>query len=154
MSVLRSPPGPSSVVFFIEGPIGRGELPELCERARSALQGCDADVVVCDVGRVYPDAVAVDALARLQLTARRLGREVRLRRACGELRELLALVGLREVLPPFVGSLPEAVWLPLQAPRSGAPRSLGLPLESKRQTEGWEQRRGVEEEADPRDPTV
>jgi hypothetical protein len=37
-------------------------------------------------------------LARLQLTGRRLGRQVRLRHACGELQDLLALMGLRDVL--------------------------------------------------------
>lgn len=39
---------------------------------------------------VDPDAVTVDALARLQLPARWLGRRMRLRHARGELRDLLA----------------------------------------------------------------
>jgi len=43
--------------------------------------------------------VAVDALARLQLAARRRGCQVRLRRAPNELRELLAFMGLRDILP-------------------------------------------------------
>src|SRR3989442_13919964 len=54
--------------------------------------------IVCDVGALAPDAVAVDTLARLQLTARRLGLEIRLRHASSELQELLAFVGLRDVL--------------------------------------------------------
>ena len=41
------------------------------------------------------DLAVVDELARLQLTARRLGLSIRLRDACVELTELLDLVGLR-----------------------------------------------------------
>ena len=48
---------------------------------------------------VEPDAVTVDALARLQLAARRLGCQVRLRNASDELRELVAFMGLCDVLP-------------------------------------------------------
>jgi ABC-type transporter Mla MlaB component len=58
-----------------------------------------AKVVFCDVRDADPDAATVDALARLQLTARRQGCEVRLRRASDELRELLGFMGLAEVLP-------------------------------------------------------
>jgi anti-anti-sigma regulatory factor len=54
--------------------------------------------IVCDVGALAPDAAAVDALARLQLSARRLGHEILLRDASTELQELLELVGLRDVL--------------------------------------------------------
>ena len=53
---------------------------------------------LCDVTGVEPDAVTVDALARLQLAAGRLGCTVRLRNASAELRELVALMGLRDVL--------------------------------------------------------
>jgi anti-anti-sigma regulatory factor len=54
--------------------------------------------IVCDVGALAPDAAALDALARLQLTARRLGHEILLRDASTELQELLEFVGLRDVL--------------------------------------------------------
>jgi hypothetical protein len=54
--------------------------------------------IVCDVGALAPDASAVDALARLQLTARRLGYEIRLRDASVALQDLLDFVGLRNVL--------------------------------------------------------
>ena len=54
--------------------------------------------VVCDVGALAPDGVAVDVLARLQLAARRLGLEIRLRHASRELQQLLAFVGLDDVL--------------------------------------------------------
>jgi hypothetical protein len=54
--------------------------------------------IVCDVGALAPDAAAVDALARLQLSARRLSHEILLRDASTELQELLEFVGLRDVL--------------------------------------------------------
>ena len=44
------------------------------------------------------DAVTVDALARLQLAAQRRGCRVRLRNASAELRELVAFMGLADVL--------------------------------------------------------
>ncbi len=54
--------------------------------------------IICDVGAIAPDVHALDALARLQLAARRLGMEVRLRHASRELQELVAFAGLRDVL--------------------------------------------------------
>jgi hypothetical protein len=57
-----------------------------------------ASTLVCDVGALAPDAGSVDALARLQLDARRIGLELRLRHASCELQELLDFVGLRDVL--------------------------------------------------------
>jgi mannose-6-phosphate isomerase-like protein (cupin superfamily) len=56
-------------------------------------------VVRCDVSGVEPDAVCVDALARLQLAARRRGCCVRLENASDELLELVELMGLTHVLP-------------------------------------------------------
>ena len=50
---------------------------------------------VCDVD---PDAVTVDALARLQLAARRLSCRLLLRNASPELLELVAFMGLADVL--------------------------------------------------------
>jgi anti-anti-sigma regulatory factor len=82
--------------------------------------------VVCDVGALIDaDAVAVDALASLQLTAVRLGCVLRLRSASPELQELLAFMGLADVL---------------------------LRLEVERQVEKREQRLGVEEERELGDP--
>jgi hypothetical protein len=54
--------------------------------------------IVCDVARLTPDAAAIDTLARLQLNARRLGLELRLRHASSELQDLLDFAGLRDVL--------------------------------------------------------
>ena len=54
--------------------------------------------MLCDVSDVPADAVTVDALARLQLGARRRGCRVRLVNATSELRELVAFMGLAHVL--------------------------------------------------------
>ena len=91
-------PTPRTIAFGIDGPIIRTDLPGLCERICALLEQSGADVAVCDVGSVDPDAVTIDALARLQLAARRHGCQVRLRNASSELRELLAFMGLRDVL--------------------------------------------------------
>jgi ABC-type transporter Mla MlaB component len=56
-------------------------------------------IVFCDVQGVRADAAVVDALARLQLAARRQHCQVRLRGASRELRELVAFMGLGDVLP-------------------------------------------------------
>lgn len=131
-------PGPGGTVLVMSGPVARDAIPAMCERARRLLQGCDAGPVACDVGALAePDAITIDALARLQLTARRIGRRVELRSACEELEDLLTLTGLLGVLTvggpvPVVASAVEA-W---------------------REPELREQAPRVEEEADPDDPTV
>ncbi len=84
--------------FAIWGPIARGDLPGLCRRVCALLEHGPAGVALCDVSGVEPDAVTVDALARLELAARRLGCRVRLANASDELRELIAFMGLRDVL--------------------------------------------------------
>jgi len=62
------------------------------------LEQNGAPVAHCDVRAVDPDAVTVDALARLQLAAKRHGCQVKLRGASDELRELVAFMGLEDVL--------------------------------------------------------
>ena len=56
-------------------------------------------IVVCDVRGAMADAATVDALARLQLAAKRVGRRLRLRNASADLLELVAFMGLADVLP-------------------------------------------------------
>jgi ABC-type transporter Mla MlaB component len=90
---------PQTVTFAIRGPITRADLPGLCARVCALLTTSGAGVVLCDVRGVEPDAVTVDALARLQLGARRVGCQVRLRHASRELIELVEFMGLRDVLP-------------------------------------------------------
>ena len=63
--------------------------------------------IVCDVGALAPDVAALDALARLQLSARRLGYEIRLRDASVDLQDLLDFVGLRDVLRVEAGGQAE-----------------------------------------------
>jgi len=57
-----------------------------------------ARTIVCDVAHLAADGEALDALARLQLHAGRRGHEIRLRHASRELRQLLELAGLGDVL--------------------------------------------------------
>jgi ABC-type transporter Mla MlaB component len=90
---------PQTVAFAIRGPIERTDLPGLCERVCSLLESSGADVAVCDVHGVEPDAVTADALARLQLAAGRRDCQVRLRNASTDLVDLLLFMGLRDVLP-------------------------------------------------------
>ena len=92
-------PGPPTVPFVIHGPIARADLPELCERVCALLAENRAEVLRCEVEGVEPDAVTVDALARLQLAARRYGCRVRLCGASDELLELVTFMGLEDVLP-------------------------------------------------------
>jgi ABC-type transporter Mla MlaB component len=87
------------IAFAISGPIVRADLPGLCDRICGLLAASRPDVALCDVGGIDPDAVTVDALARLQLAAGRSGCQVRLRNASSELLELVAFMGLRDVLP-------------------------------------------------------
>lgn len=62
-----------------------------------------------EIGRVVcePDLALVDALARLQLAARRGGCRIRLDERCAELDALLALVGLADALGLEVGGQSE-----------------------------------------------
>ena len=89
----------SKVVIKVGGRIERADVPALCERVRLAQGTNGADIVVCDVAALTdPDCVAVDALARVQLTVRRLGCRLRLRGVSPELRALLCFVGLGDDL--------------------------------------------------------
>jgi ABC-type transporter Mla MlaB component len=90
---------PQTLALAVGGPIARDDLPGLCARVCAVLAEYGAELVLCDVDGVQPDAVTVDALARLQLAARRHGCQVRLQRASDELRELVAFMGLADVLP-------------------------------------------------------
>src|SRR5262245_43820481 len=101
-------PGGNEVAFAVRGPIERADLPGLCARV-CALLAAAGDVVRCDVSGVEPDAVTVDALARLQLAATRRDCSIRLCDASPELLGLVALMGLSNVLcHPEVRSRAEA----------------------------------------------
>jgi STAS domain len=84
--------------FAVRGPIARADVSGLCDRVDALLAENRSDVVVCDVHGVEPDAVTVDALARLQLAARRYGCRVRLRGASPELCDVVSFMGLCDAL--------------------------------------------------------
>ncbi len=89
--------------------------------------------LTCDVSGVrHPDAVTLDALARLQLMARRHGCTMVLHGACEELQELIRLVGLVDELPTAV--------------------EVELCVEPLGQSEQREEVGGIEEEGDAGDP--
>lgn len=92
------PPEPSTGLLVVAAPIGDGDIARLCGRLRAVVGTSDADVVVCDVGALPANARTIEAVARLQLTARRLGRRIRLQRASHELEQLLAFAGLADVV--------------------------------------------------------
>jgi ABC-type transporter Mla MlaB component len=92
-------PGPQTVAFSIRGPIARDDLPGLCDWVCAFLREHGPGVVRVDVSGVECDAATIDALARLQLAARRHGCRVCLCHACEELTALVAFMGLTDVLP-------------------------------------------------------
>ena len=61
----------------------------------------------CDVRALRADVAALDALARLQVAARRAGFELRLLHASAELQCLISFTGLAEVLGVEPGRQPE-----------------------------------------------
>ena len=97
---VQPPPhahSPSTGLLVIAGPIGDGDVPPLCECLRAVIDGSDGELIVCDVGALPANVRTVEALARLQLTARRHGRRIQLQRASRELEQLLEFVGLADV---------------------------------------------------------
>ena len=88
----------STITFAITGPITRDDLPGLCDRVCVLLEQSSASVAYCDVTGVGVDAVTVDALARLQLGARRRDCTVRLLNASQELLALVRFMGLDNVI--------------------------------------------------------
>jgi hypothetical protein len=90
-------PAPKTLFFAVRGPIARSDLPGLCERVCTLFETTGPGVAFCEVDGVEPDAVTVDALARLHLAARRHGCRVSLRNASPELRQLVAFMGLGDV---------------------------------------------------------
>ena len=95
-----TPADSNTIVFALAGPIAPRDIRWMCERVRFLLDSGDIHRVICDVEVVRePDAATIEVLARMQLTARRHGGRIELRRASAELRELLTLSGLADVLP-------------------------------------------------------
>jgi ABC-type transporter Mla MlaB component len=82
------------ITLAIVGPLTRNDLPGLSRRVSELLEGTGASGLACDVGELPADAVAVDALARVQLAARRAGAQLIILHASGELLSLIAFMGL------------------------------------------------------------
>ena len=94
---MATPPT-TTITFAIWGPIEREDLPGLCDRVCALLQRSNASVALCDVAGVAADAVTIDALARLALAARRHRCLIRLSGASAGLWDLVAFMGLQDVL--------------------------------------------------------
>lgn len=72
------------------------DLPGLWERVRRLLDQ-PLDLLVCDLSAVdEADAVLVDAVARIQLLARRAGCQVRIGRASSAVTGMFELAGLKD----------------------------------------------------------
>ena len=71
------------------------------------IVNADTDEVLGYVDATSPDLALVESLARAQLRARRRGERVRLRNVSDELRGLLQLVGLDDVLAVEAQGEPE-----------------------------------------------
>jgi STAS domain len=95
-------------------------------RLFSEMPAPHSGTIDCDVSALTADVHALHALARLQLTARRHGVELRLRHASRELEDLLVFAGLRDALRVETGG----------------------------HAEQGEQRLGVEEERELDDPSA
>jgi ABC-type transporter Mla MlaB component len=90
-------PVPAEISLALRDALVPGDLPGLSERlCRLIVPG--VRTVFLDVRVARADALTVDALARLQLLAKRRGCQVRLRGASRELRALVAFMGLTDVL--------------------------------------------------------
>jgi ABC-type transporter Mla MlaB component len=118
---------PSTIRLVIEGPMTPADVAALCEHVRALVHGRQADLVICDLGALTDaDLGTIDALARVQLTSRRLGCQVRVRNAPPGLGDLLLFAGLGQVLRLWVEA-------------SGQAEKREVPL-------------GVQEECDSADP--
>ena len=130
--------------------VAHADAARLCERLRALVGACDAVVVVCDVGALEADLAAVEVLARLRLTARRLGCGLRLRGASRALEQMVVFCGLCDVLaaedePGLIDANPSAT--SENAP--GSPAGLGR---DGGEAEEREHPGGVEERVDAGDP--
>jgi ABC-type transporter Mla MlaB component len=110
-----------SVSLTIRGPLERDDLAGLFARTCALLHSAHPELLCCELEAVAPDAVAVDALARLALAARRGGCSVCLRGACDELHELIAFMGLDDVLRPDPPDPPDPPGARRAPPRRSAP---------------------------------
>jgi hypothetical protein len=87
-------------VIRLAGPIGRGEVTAVADRASAGLIRCGPGIVTCDVGAIDEPALpTIEVLSRLALAARRGRGQMRLEHASPAILELIELCGLAQVLP-------------------------------------------------------
>lgn len=97
LTVMERDPRAVTIVVW-RGRIDPRDVIALCARG-ALLALAHPHRVIFDVGALLePDVAVVDAIARLQLTLGRLGCELSLRNPSSELRELIDLAGLADVL--------------------------------------------------------
>ena len=88
----------TTISFVVRGPIAPADLTGLCNRLRDRIAEQNATRVACAVSGLVADAIAVDALARLRLGARRCGCALTVEGWSEDLQHLVAFVGLQDVL--------------------------------------------------------
>jgi hypothetical protein len=132
--------------------------PHSSEAVVEIVEG-DTLVAVWPIEGLRPDLLLVDALARLQLEARRMGWSMRLRHPGAELRGLLHFVGLADLVAVAdVGDIGD-IAVPAGNVRrvsvdvAGTPDGSDLPFEAGREAEGGKQL-GVEEMVERDDPSL
>ena len=119
-------------LLVIPKAIGRQEIRKLCRRIRRLVRESGGGRVRCDLGDIGVNLGTVDTLCRMQLAALRSGGTLQLENVCGELLDLIDLVGLSDLLP-------------------GCRQ---LAREAKRKAEQGEEAVGLQEERDAGDPPV
>jgi hypothetical protein len=91
---------PRTIRVVVSPDLAPCDVRPLADQLVRKLRRREVAEVLVDVSCVRtPDVGYIDALARLQLVAGRYGGRVRLVRPCPRLMELLALVGLEDLLP-------------------------------------------------------
>jgi hypothetical protein len=78
-----------------------GERSGLLAALEAMLAGCPATAITCDVSDLDATLDTIEALARLQLIARRRDGRLQLRNVEHPLEELIALVCRRDTLPSY-----------------------------------------------------
>jgi hypothetical protein len=132
VTTWRWPSAPSELHVAIGGSIDGSDVADSCDDVALDADAPALKRVVCHVDPIaVPDIGTVDALARMQLAARRRGWELWVEGATERMRELLALSGLEDVV-----------------------RCEESDLEAVGKPEGGEEAPRVEEERDATDPTV
>ena len=93
------PSGSGRAPVVVADALDDAGLERMCTRVRALLACPEVEVVTCDLGAAdVADLRTVDALARLQLLAHRVGRRVRVQAAGPQLHGLFELTGLTEAV--------------------------------------------------------